>query len=105
RIDLDPVVEIPAHPKNVGETTLSTSLVKDNCKIYTIEHLMAAFSGLGIDNAYVDVDAPEIPIMDGSSGPFVFLIQSAGIEEQAAGKKFIKIKRRIEVSQGDKKAI
>ena len=104
RTDLSPVVEIKAHPDNVGETALSTSVVNGKAKIYTIEHLMAAFSGLGIDNAYVDVDAPEIPIMDGSSGPFVFLIQSAGIEEQKAYKKFIRIKDKIEVTNGDKRA-
>jgi len=104
RSDLSPIVEIKAHPSNVGETTLSTSLVKGKAKIYTIEHLMAAFSGLGIDNAYVDVDASELPIMDGSSGPFVFLIQSAGIEEQNAPKKFIKIKEKIEAINGDKHA-
>lgn len=102
RTDLSPMVEIKAHPSNVGETALSTSLVNGRAKIYTIEHLMAAFSGLGIDNAYVDIDAPEIPIMDGSAGPFVFLIQSAGIEDQAAFKKFIKIKEKIEVTNGDK---
>jgi UDP-3-O-[3-hydroxymyristoyl] N-acetylglucosamine deacetylase len=105
RVDLDPVVEIKAHPKNVGETSLSTSLVNGKAVVHTVEHLMAAFSGLGIDNAYVDVDAPEIPIMDGSSGPFVFLIQSAGIEEQNAFKKFIKIKEKIEIRNGDKFAI
>ncbi len=104
RSDLSPMVEIAAHPHNVGETTLSTSLVKGDVKIYTIEHLMAAFSGLGIDNAYVNVDASEIPIMDGSSSPFVFLIQSAGIEEQHAFKKFIKIKEKIEIVCGDKSA-
>lgn len=104
RTDLSPIVEIKAHPDNVGETALSTSIVNGKAKIYTIEHLMAAFSGLGIDNAYVDVDAPEIPIMDGSAGPFVFLIQSAGIEEQKAYKKFIRIKDKIEVNNGDKYA-
>lgn len=104
RIDLTPAVEILAHPKNVGETTLSTSLCKDGAVIHTIEHLMAAFAGLGIDNAYVDVDAPEIPIMDGSSGPFVFLLQSAGIEDQNAVKKFIRIKQKIEITSGDKYA-
>lgn len=104
RTDIEPVVEIAAHPSNVGETTLSTTLVKDHIKISTVEHLMAAFAGLGIDNAYVDVDASEIPIMDGSSGPFVFLIQSAGIEEQSTPKKFLKIKKKIEVKERDKYA-
>ena len=102
RTDLDPIVEIQAHPTNVGDTSLSTSLIKNNIKISTVEHLMAAFFGLGIDNAYVDVDASEIPIMDGSSGPFVFLIQSAGIEELDAPKKFIKIKEKVKIQDGDK---
>lgn len=102
RTDCASVVEIPAHPANVGDTSLSTSLVKEDVKISTVEHLMAALCGLGIDNLYVDVDAAEIPIMDGSSGPFVFLIQSAGIEEQSALKKFIRIKETIEVRKGDK---
>ncbi|HIN89127.1 MAG TPA: UDP-3-O-[3-hydroxymyristoyl] N-acetylglucosamine deacetylase, partial [Porticoccaceae bacterium] len=88
RIDLDPVVQIEARTANVGETNLSTTLVKDGVRISTVEHLMSAMSGLGIDNAYVDVSASEVPIMDGSAGPFVFLIQSAGIEEQSELKKF-----------------
>lgn len=104
RVDCDPVVEILAHPCNVGETTLSTTLVKGDTKISTVEHLMAAFFGLGIDNAYVDVDAAEIPIMDGSAGPFVFLLQSAGIIEQNAPKKFLRIKEKVEIEQGDKRA-
>ena len=105
RTDLNKPVCIPALTQNVGDTTLSTSLIRDNVRISTIEHLMSAFAGLGIDNAYVDVNAPEVPIMDGSAGPFVFLIQSAGIEEQRAAKKFIRIKRKIEVKSGDKKII
>ena len=88
RTDLDPVVEIPARAENVGETTLSTTLVKDGVKVATVEHLLSAMAGLGIDNAYVEVSAEEVPIMDGSAGPFVFLIQSAGIEEQESPKKF-----------------
>jgi UDP-3-O-[3-hydroxymyristoyl] N-acetylglucosamine deacetylase len=104
RVDLDDPVEIPAHPENVGDTRLSTTLEKGEVKISTVEHLLSAFAGLGIDNAYVDVSAPEVPIMDGSAGPFVFLIQSAGVEEQNAAKKFIRIKKRIEVAEGDKKA-
>ena len=92
RIDLDPVVEIKADAKSVGETMLSTTLVKDGVKVSTIEHLMSAFAGLGIDNIYVDLDAAEIPIMDGSSAPFIFLIQSAGIETQASPKKLVRIK-------------
>ncbi len=102
RIDLAIPVSIAARASNVGETTLSTALVKGDVKISTIEHLMSAMSGLGIDNAYVDVSAPEVPIMDGSAGPFVFLIQSAGIEEQPAPKKFIKIKKPLYIKQGDK---
>lgn len=102
RIDLDPIVEIPALAQNVGDTTLSTTLVKGNTRVSTVEHILSAFAGLGIDNAYVDVTASEIPIMDGSAGPFVFLIQSAGIEEQNAAKRFIRIKRKIKLRDGDK---
>lgn len=102
RVDLNIPVEILARTENVGDTRLSTSLVKDNIKISTIEHLLSALAGLGIDNAYIDVSASEIPIMDGSASPFVFLIQSAGIEQQNAPKKFIRIKRTIEVKQDNK---
>lgn len=102
RIDLSPYVEIQARAENVGDTLLSTTLIKDGVRVSTVEHLMSAFAGMGIDNVFVDVTASEIPIMDGSSAPFVFLIQSAGIEEQKAAKKFIRIKRKIKVSDGDK---
>lgn len=102
RVDLDSPVDIPAKAENVGDTRLSTTLCKDDAKISTVEHLLSAFAGLGIDNAYVDVSAPEVPIMDGSAGPFVFLIQSAGVEEQNAAKRFIRIKQPIEVREGDK---
>lgn len=102
RVDLDTPVEIPALSENVGDTTLNTCLIKDGVKVSTVEHLLSAFAGLGVDNAYVDVTAPELPIMDGSAGPFVFLIQAAGIIEQAALKKFIRIKRKVEVENGDK---
>lgn len=102
RTDLSPDVTIPAHAENVGDTTLSSCLVKDGIRISTIEHLMSALSGLSIDNVYVDVSAAEVPIMDGSSGPFVFLIQSAGIEEQNAAKHFIRIKKKITIKDGDK---
>ncbi len=95
RIDLDPVVEIKATPKNVGETLLSTTLVKDDVKVATIEHLMSAFAGMGIDNVYVDLDASEVPIMDGSAAPFIFLIQSAGVENQAVAKQLVRIKKPI----------
>ncbi|WP_263078537.1 UDP-3-O-acyl-N-acetylglucosamine deacetylase [Endozoicomonas sp. Mp262] len=104
RTDLEPVVEIPAHALNVGQTTLCTSLQKDGTRIDTVEHLLSALAGLGIDNAYVEVSAHEVPIMDGSAGPFVFLIQSAGIQEQEAAKKFIRIKKEISVSDDDKTA-
>ena len=104
RVDLDPVVDIPAHALAVGETTLSTTLVKDGVKVDTIEHLLSALAGLGIDNVIVELSAQEVPIMDGSSGPFVFLIQSAGIAEQDAPKKFIRIKKKVEVRDGDKTA-
>ena len=104
RVDLDEPVEIPAREENVADTTLSTTLAKGDVRISTVEHLLSAFAGLGIDNAYVDLSAPEVPIMDGSAGPFVFLIQSAGVEEQAAPKRFVRIKRAIEVTDGDKRA-
>ena len=102
RVDLTPAVEIPATAYDVGDTNLSSCLVKGDVRISTIEHLMSAFAGLGIDNAYVDISAPEVPIMDGSAGPFVFLIRSAGIDEQNAPKKFLKIKREVKVEDGDK---
>lgn len=102
RVDLDPVVEIPATAENVGDTTLSTTLIKDGVRISTVEHLLSAMAGLGIDNAYVEMSAAEVPIMDGSAGPFVFLLQSAGIEEQSVAKKFIRIKREIRVEEDDK---
>jgi UDP-3-O-[3-hydroxymyristoyl] N-acetylglucosamine deacetylase len=102
RIDLDVPVEIKASPENVGDTRLSTTLVKGDVRIATIEHLLSAIAGLGIDNAYVDLSAPEVPIMDGSAGPFVFLVQSAGIVEQSAPKRFIRIKRSVMVEDGDK---
>lgn len=105
RTDLAQPVDIPATPLNVGDTQLSTTLIKDGVRISTVEHLLSAFAGLGIDNAYVDVSAAEVPIMDGSAGPFVFLIQSAGIEEQNRPKRFVRIKRPIRVEDGDKYAL
>jgi len=104
RTDLDPVVEIPASAHLVSETVLCTGLSCGAAKVQTVEHLMSALAGLGIDNAYVELTAPEVPIMDGSAGPFVFLLQSAGIAEQNAAKRFIRIKRRVEVRDGDKTA-
>src|SRR5678816_4469050 len=102
RVDLDPVVEIPADASLVTETMLCTGLSRDGGKVLTIEHLMSALAGLGIDNAYVDLSAPEVPIMDGSAGPFVFLLQSAGIEEQDAAKRFVRIEKSVKVEDGDK---
>jgi UDP-3-O-[3-hydroxymyristoyl] N-acetylglucosamine deacetylase len=104
RVDLDPAVDIPAKAENVGDTTLSTSLVSGDVKVSTVEHLLSAMAGMGIDNAIVEVSAAEVPIMDGSAGPFVFLIQSAGILEQSAPKKFIRIKKKVSVEDGDKTA-
>ncbi|GAB0147471.1 UDP-3-O-acyl-N-acetylglucosamine deacetylase [Marichromatium gracile] len=102
RVDLDTPVEIQATPFNVGDTRLSTTLVRGDVRVSTVEHLLAAFAGFGIDNAYVDLGAAEVPIMDGSAAPFVFLIQSAGVEEQPRAKRFIRIKRPVEVRDGDK---
>ncbi|WP_045858161.1 UDP-3-O-acyl-N-acetylglucosamine deacetylase [Teredinibacter purpureus] len=104
RVDLSPVVEIEAKAENVGDTTLSTTLVNGDVRVSTVEHLLSAMAGLGIDNAIIEVSADEVPIMDGSAGPFVFLIQSAGIQEQAAPKKFIRIKKKVVVRDGDKEA-
>jgi UDP-3-O-[3-hydroxymyristoyl] N-acetylglucosamine deacetylase len=102
RVDLDPVVEIPASALAIGGTKLASVLEKNGARVSTIEHLMSACAGLGVDNMYIDITAEEIPIMDGSAASFVFLIQSAGIEEQNVAKKFIKIKRAVEVREGDK---
>jgi UDP-3-O-[3-hydroxymyristoyl] N-acetylglucosamine deacetylase len=105
RVDLEPAVDIPANPEYVGDTSLSTTLVKDNVRISTVEHLLSALAGFGIDNAYIDLSADEVPIMDGSAGPFVFLIQSAGIEEQSASKKFLRIKDKVCVEEDGKWAM
>ena len=102
RIDLKPVVDVEAILDNVSSTRMSTTLERDGVRISTVEHLMSAFAGLGIDNVFVDLTAAEVPIMDGSAGPFVFLIESAGIEEQRAPKKFIRIKQSVEIRDGDK---
>jgi UDP-3-O-[3-hydroxymyristoyl] N-acetylglucosamine deacetylase len=102
RVDLETPVTIEARPENVGETKLSTTLTSGNVKVSTVEHLLSAMAGLGIDNAIIDVSAPEVPIMDGSAGPFVFLLQSAGVVEQDAPKQYIRIKRPIRVEDGDK---
>ena len=102
RVDLARPVEIKATPHAVGDTRLSSCLERDDVRISTVEHLMSAFAGLGIDNAYVDLSAPEVPIMDGSAAPFVFLLQSAGIEEQSAPKKFIRVLNPVRVEEGTK---
>ena len=102
RTDLDPVMEVPAFATHVGDTSMNTSLEQNGVRVSTVEHLMSAFAGLGIDNAYVDLSNAEVPIMDGSAGPFVFLIQSAGIEEQSAAKRFIRILKPVEVRLDDR---
>ena len=102
RVDFAQPIEILARAEHVGDTSLSTTLTSGDVRIMTVEHLLSALAGLGIDNAYVDLSAPEVPIMDGSAGPYVFLIQSAGIEEQNAAKRFIRIKKSIRVEDGDK---
>jgi len=100
RVDLNPPVLIELHPEQVADTMLCTALVKQDAKVSTVEHLLSALAGLGIDNLYVDLDAPEIPIMDGSAAPFLYLLLSAGIEELKAPKRFIRIKKPIEASKG-----
>lgn len=102
RVDLDPPREIKAQPQVVGDTRLSSTLELDGVRVATVEHLMSALAGLGVDNAYVDLTASELPILDGSAGPFVYLIQSAGIIEQPTLKKFIRILKPVEVHDGDK---
>ncbi len=102
RVDLAEPVDIPALADKVGETTLSTTLIQDGVRVATIEHLCSALAGLGIDNLYVDLSAPEVPIMDGSAGPFVFLLQSAGIQEQEKAKRFFRIRKTVRVDSGDK---
>lgn len=104
RTDLDPVVDIRADPLNVGDTRLSTTLTNGDVRVSTVEHLLSAFAGLGIDNAFVDLSAAEVPIMDGSAAPFVFLLQSAGIEEQNRPRRFIAIKKPVLIEEGDKYA-
>ncbi|MEZ5498575.1 MAG: UDP-3-O-acyl-N-acetylglucosamine deacetylase [Steroidobacteraceae bacterium] len=102
RVDLDEPVQIAARAENVGETTLGTTLVSDGVKVATVEHLLSALAGLGIDNVCIEVDAAEVPIMDGSAGPFVFLVQSAGIAEQDVPKRFVRIRQPVRVTDGDK---
>ncbi|HWK73054.1 MAG TPA: UDP-3-O-acyl-N-acetylglucosamine deacetylase [Povalibacter sp.] len=102
RTDLQAQIDVPAQAENVGETMLGTTLIQGAARVSTIEHLMSAFAGLGLDNAYIELSAEEVPIMDGSAGPFVFLLQSAGIEEQPAPKRFARILEPIQVEDGDK---
>lgn len=100
RVDLDPVVDFPASATGVGDTRMASTLIKDGAKVSTVEHLMSACAGLGIDNLYIDVGAEEIPIMDGSASSFVYLLQQAGLEEQNAAKKFIRVKKAVEIREG-----
>jgi len=102
RTDLPEPVDVPAQAMAVTETRLCSGLEKNGVKVATVEHLMSAFAGLGVDNAYIDLNGPEVPIMDGSAGPFVFLIQSAGLEEQNAPKRYFRIRKSVEVRDGDK---
>ena len=101
RTDIDSDIEIPALAEYVGETSMSTTLVKGDIKVHTIEHLLSAIAGLGIDNCIIKLDGPEVPIMDGSAGPFVFLLQSAGLQEQEGMKKFIKVKKEVTSKRDD----
>ena len=102
RVDLPQPVSIAANANAVTDTRLCSALEADGAKVATVEHLMSALAGLGIDNIYVDLDGPEVPIMDGSAGPFVYLLQSAGIEEQRKLKRFFRIRKSVEVRDGDK---
>ncbi len=102
RVDLPQPNEILATPDAVHDTRLCSALEANGARVATVEHIMSALAGLGVDNVYIEVDASEIPIMDGSSGPFVYLLQEAGIVEQAAAKKFIRVKKTVEVIDGDK---
>ena len=102
RIDLASPVDIPARAELVGDARLASTLIKDGAKVHTVEHLMSALSGLGIDNCFVDLDSPELPILDGSASPFALLLQQAGLEEQGAPKRFLRVKKTVEVKEGDK---
>ena len=104
RTDLSPIRDIPARADQVDETDLSTSLGRGEFQVTTVEHLLSALCGLGIDNAFIEIDSPEVPIMDGSAGPFVYLLQTAGVQEQSAAKRFIRVTREITVNDGDKVA-
>ena len=102
RIDLPSPVDIPARAELVGDARLASTLIKDGAKVHTVEHLMSALIGLGIDNAFIDLDSPELPILDGSASPFALLLQQAGLEEQGAPKRFLRVKKTVEVKEGDK---
>lgn len=102
RIDLEPPVDLPARAELIGDTRLSSCLVKGEARVHTVEHLMSALAGLGVDNVYVDLDGPEVPIMDGSAAPFALLVQQAGVESQSAPKRFLRVRRPVEVREGDK---
>lgn len=104
RVDLDPAVEIPARVATICDTERSTSLCAGSVRIATVEHLMAAFGGMGVDNAFVDLDEPEVPIMDGSAWPFVRILQSAGLVKQVAARRYLRITREVKVTRGDKEA-
>ena len=104
RTDLSPIRDIPARADQVDETDLSTSLGRGDFQVTTVEHLLSALCGLGIDNAFIEIDSPEVPIMDGSAGPFVYLLQTAGVQEQPAAKRFIRVTREITVNDGNKVA-
>lgn len=103
RVDLNPIVEIPAVAANIGDTSMCTCLIKDSARVATVEHLMSACAGVGVDNMIVELNKHELPIMDGSAAPWLFLLQSAGLVEQNSPKRFIRIKRRITIKEGDKK--
>lgn len=102
RLDVEPPVDIPVAPERVTDTRLCSAIERDGVKIATVEHLMSALAGLGVDNVYIDLTGPEVPIMDGSAAPFVFLIQSAGLEAQAAPRRYIRVKKTVRVEEGDK---
>jgi UDP-3-O-[3-hydroxymyristoyl] N-acetylglucosamine deacetylase len=103
RVDLDQPVDVRGIATNVTDTRLSTCLEENGARVATVEHLMSAFAGLGVDNAYVDLSAAEVPIMDGSAGTFVFLIRQAGIVDQAAPRRYVRVKRALEITEGDKR--
>lgn len=105
RVDVNPHVDIPARADYVGDTRMSTTLQVGHLKISTVEHLLSAIAGLGIDNLIVELDSAEVPIMDGSAAPFVFLLQSAGIVEQAAAKRFMRIKKQVKIEDKDSWAL